>query len=372
MNLLSFAARNLLRRPVRAAVVTLSVGLAVGAALSLVALSVSIERSTSEGMGEHGADMVVVQRDAVDFFSSSIPESSGPLIAALPGVRKVASDLVMFAPIDHRQQKLVFGWPNDSFSWATTPFLAGRAPGPGERHVAVLGAGAAEQLHKGVGDAIDFFDDDYKIIGVADFKSTFNHAAIFVPLRDMQEAAFRAGQVTGFHVLLEPGLSSREIDALSAKIASLGRLYAAPTEDLMRNDRYLAVLRAVSRAVSWIALTMGALSVLNALLMAVQERIREIGVMMAIGWRSGATMALIVLEGAIVGVVGSALGLGFGWAASLLFGSVPMIGEYISFHPTLTVTAPILLGSIALCLLGSLYPAWRATLLSPSAAFRTS
>ena len=153
----------------RAAVVTLSVGLAVGAALSLVALSVSIERSTSEGMGEHGADMVVVQRDAVDFFSSSIPESSGPLIAALPGVRKVASDLVMFAPIDHRQQKLVFGWPNDSFSWATTPFLAGRAPGPNERHVAVLGAGAAEQLHKGVGDAIDFFDDDYKIIGVADF-----------------------------------------------------------------------------------------------------------------------------------------------------------------------------------------------------------
>ena len=140
----------------------------------------------------------------------------------------------------------------------------------------------------------------------------------------------------------------------------------------MRNDRYLAVLRAVSRAVSWIALTMGALSVLNALLMAVQERIREIGVMMAIGWRSGATMALIVLEGAMVGVAGSALGLGFGWAASLLFGSVPMIGEYISFHPTLTVTAPILLGSIALCLLGSLYPAWRATLLSPSAAFRTS
>src|SRR6185436_17931224 len=141
-------------------------------------------------------------------------------------------------------------------------------------------------------------------------------------------------------------------------------------DQLLRNDRNLAVLQAISRAVSLIALTLGALSVLNTLLMAVQERTREIGVMMAIGWSRRLTIASIVIEGVLIGIGGSVIGILLGFAASLSFTSIPQIGNYLSFAPSVEMILPTVLAAISMCVLGSLYPAWRATRLTPAEAIR--
>jgi ABC-type lipoprotein release transport system permease subunit len=54
----------------------------------------------------------------------------------------------------------------------------------------------------------------------------------------------------------------------------------------------------------------------------------------------------------------------------LLFGYLPTIGDILSFHPSLSMVLPTLLASIALCAVGSLYPAWRAASMSPADALR--
>ena len=54
---------------------------------------------------------------------------------------------------------------------------------------------------------------------------------------------------------------------------------------------------------------MGAIYVLNALVMATQERTREIGIFAAIGWSKARIMASIVIEGILMCVIGCALGL---------------------------------------------------------------
>jgi putative ABC transport system permease protein len=129
-------------------------------------------------------------------------------------------------------------------------------------------------------------------------------------------------------------------------------------------------MKAVSRSVSLIALTMGALSVLNALLMAVQERTKEIGIMTAIGWSRARTMASILFEGVLIGVTGCCVGVPLSYAISLLFEYLPTIGDILSFRPSLSMVLPTLLASIALCAAGSLYPAWRAASMSPAEALR--
>ena len=53
---------------------------------------------------------------------------------------------------------------------------------------------------------------------------------------------------------------------------------------------------------SLIALSMGVLNVLNTLLMAVQERTREIGIVAAIGWSDARIVGLILIEGALIPV----------------------------------------------------------------------
>ncbi len=371
MNLVTLAMRNLGRRRARTAVVTLSVGLAVGMALTLLAVSESIENGTREGVDERGADFTVIDRDASDIFSGFIPQQVGARLGAVPGVAGVAGELVTFAPVDHEAQRLVVGWPRDSFFWRNMPVAEGRLPGSGDSRVAILGAGAAEKLNKKAGDTLDIFEDQFRIVGIAGYKSALNRSLIILPLQDLQEIAFKNDQVTVFHIKLAPELSSTDVDRVERDLEKLGRLQAAPTDQLLSHDRNLSILKAISHAISWIALTLGGLSVLSALLMAIQERTREIGVMMAIGWNVPRTMASILIEGMLIGVVGCLIGVAVSYLASFMFSSIPQIGNYLVFRPTLQSIAPTIIAAIFLCALGALYPAWRAAAQTPAEAIRS-
>ncbi|MCB1498780.1 MAG: FtsX-like permease family protein [Bauldia sp.] len=354
----------------RSIIVSLSVGLAIGSALALIALADSAEHGAREGTVERGADFAVFQRDAPDIFSGFIPEHIAARIAEVPGVAAAANELLSFAPVDQTVQRLILGWPPESHFWRDMPILSGRAPKPGERRAAILGAGAAESLGKAVGDDLDIMDEHFTIVGIADYQSALNRSAIFVHLADLQEIGFKEGQVTVVYIELARDADHADTDRIKAEIEALGRLVVTPTDQLIANDRNFAILQAITSAVTLIALIVSALSILNALLMAVQERTREIGVMMAIGWDKPHIVVSIVVEGAVIGIAGSAIGIVLGYAASFLFSSVPTIGDYLSFTPTVGMMVWTPFWAVVLCALGSLYPAWRATSLVPAEAIR--
>jgi putative ABC transport system permease protein len=110
MNLVGLAARNLKRRPIRTSLSILGIGLAVGAALALIALSRSIQDSTREGMNELGDDLVVMQKGASDIFGGFIPERTVERVAALPGIARVSGEMVTFA-MTETNAVLTLGWP---------------------------------------------------------------------------------------------------------------------------------------------------------------------------------------------------------------------------------------------------------------------
>lgn len=370
LNLITLALRNLRRRATRTIIVSLSVGLAVASALSLVALADSIKRSVGEGADERGADLTVLSRNASDIFSGFIAEDMKDKLSLIHGIQAVTGELVMYAPIDHDQQKVLTGWAADSFFWQRMPISNGHLPGLHEHRVVVLGSGAAEALHKDIGDNLDILDARFSVVGIANYQSALNRSMIYMPLPELQDIAFRQKQVSMFEIKLQPTVVPAEIEAIKAEVGQMDSLLATPTDQLLQHDRNLLVMKAISRSVSLIALTMGALSVLNALLMAVQERTREIGIMTAIGWSRARTMASIVFEGVLIGVAGCSVGIPLSYGISLLFGYLPTIGDILSFHPSLSMVLPTLLASIALCAVGSLYPAWRAASMSPADALR--
>ena len=370
MNLITLALRNLRRRATRTIIVSLSVGLAVASALSLVALADSIKRSVGEGADERGADLTVLSRNASDIFSGFIAEDMKDKLSLIHGIQAVTGELVMYAPIDHDQQKVLTGWAADSFFWKRMPISNGHLPELHEHRVVVLGSGAAEALHKDIGDNLYILDARFSVVGIANYESALNRSMIYMPLPELQDIAFRQEHVTMFEIKLQPTVAPAEIEVIKAEVGRIDSLLATPTDQLLQHDRNLLVMKAISRSVSLIALTMGALSVLNALLMAVQERTREIGIMTAIGWSRARTMASIVFEGVLIGVAGCSVGIPLSYGISLLFGYLPTIGDILSFHPSLSMVLPTLLASIALCAAGSLYPAWRAASMSPADALR--
>jgi hypothetical protein len=169
LNLVTLALRNLRQRASRTIIVSISVGLAVASALSLVALADSISRSVGEGVDERGADLTVLSRNASDIFSGFIPEDLKDHLSLIHGVQAVTGEL-LYAPIDREQQKVVAGWAPHSFFWKRMPISNGHLPGTHEHRVVVLGSGAAETLHKDIGDNLDILDarsasSELRIIG---------------------------------------------------------------------------------------------------------------------------------------------------------------------------------------------------------------
>jgi putative ABC transport system permease protein len=370
MNLLGLALRNLRRRPVRTGLSVLGIGLAVGGALALIALSRSIRDSSREAINELGDDFVVTQKGASDIFGGFIPESTIEKVAAIPGVARVSGELFMFAPSADGRSVLTLGWPDASYLWRTVPLREGRLPATGERHVAVLGDAAAAVAGNTLGDQITLVGESFRIVGISNYTTVINRGLVLVPLIDLQEASYRMRQVTMIHVNMERGGGPPEPARVRAAIEALGNVTAATADDMLKNDRNLAILDAVSLAISIIAVAMGALSVLSALVMATQERTREIGIFAAIGWSNSRIMASIVLEGMLMCAIGCVLGVLLSFLAAFAFPHIPAIGNLISFRPSIALIAPVVGAACGLCLLGSLFPAWRAIRMAPAEALR--
>ena len=366
MNLVGLALRNLKRRPARTGLSILGIGLAVGSALALIALSHSVQDSTREASDELGDDFVVTQKGAADIFGGFIPEATIERVAAIPGVARVSGELFMFAPSVDQRSVLTLGWPDTSYLWKRVPLREGRLPQPGERLVAVLGDAAAASLGKKLDDELTLVGENFRIVGISNYTTVINRGLVLVPLIDLQEASYRPRQVTMIHVNVERGAGAVEPGRVRAAIEALGNVTAATANEMLKNDRNVAVLDAISI----IAVAMGALSVLSALMMATQERTREIGIFAAIGWSNARIMASIVLEGMSMCAIGCLLGVLLSFLAAFAFPHIPAIGNLISFRPSIALIAPVLGAACALCLIGSLIPAWRAIRMVPAEALR--
>jgi putative ABC transport system permease protein len=112
-------------------------------------------------------------------------------------------------------------------------------------------------------------------------------------------------------------------------------------------------------------------SIFNIMMMSVNERIREIGIMRSIGSRKKGVMSMFIYEAAIIGVVGSLIGgalsllAGYGISA-LLLNTTKYLFTVSSMLP---VVEGILFG-IVICLGCGIYPAWQAANLNPIDALR--
>ena len=117
-------------------------------------------------------------------------------------------------------------------------------------------------------------------------------------------------------------------------------------------------------------------SVMNVMLMAVYERIREIGTLAAIGTQPGKLMAIFLIEGLLLGLAGALAGIALSYGIIALLNAYPVVfsfgREQITLHPWLDfIEVPgVLLLAVLVSGLASLQPAWRAARMDPIQALR--
>ena len=135
----------------------------------------------------------------------------------------------------------------------------------------------------------------------------------------------------------------------------------------------IAAARLQSRWVVGLALMVALVGILNAMLMSVTERFREIGTMKCLGALDTFIVKLFVIESLFQGVVGTVIGVIVGLALS--FAGVVNNYGLAAFHavPVARLASDVLLClaiGVGLTVAGAVYPAWQAARMQPIEAMR--
>ncbi len=141
------------------------------------------------------------------------------------------------------------------------------------------------------------------------------------------------------------------VSPVRAAITKIGYSSSAPESLIATVRRYSTVVEIVLTAIGLIALTIAALGIANAMLAAVRERRREIGVLKAIGARDRDVRRVFLLEAGLLGVVGGALGTTLGYGLARLVGLA--VNNYLREQGLAGVAIGLPLGIIAAGVVGS-------------------
>jgi ABC-type lipoprotein release transport system permease subunit len=258
-----------------------------------------------------------------------------------------------------------------------------------------IGAAMAERLRIRLGDKVvahvpgEVGLGAFRVSGIfRTASSEFDRAVAYVRLEDAQHLLALPGRVTEVAVSLD---DSDALPALHAHaVAELAlRDPGAAIEVLTWQEREprLAAMLALMASMSWIiyaaVFVAMAFGIANALLMMVYERIREFGVLRALGLQARALLALVLLESILMTLAGTLLGLAVGVPLVLWLGRVGIdlsrfaagltefgIGTRIYTRIELVDIALPIAVALATAVLAALWPAWKAVSLRPSEAIR--
>ncbi len=254
----------------------------------------------------------------------------------------------------------------------------GRLYADDESGVTVIGHDLAAQLDVEVGDTVELRGRRFEVVGLLErsLVNVYDQAAM-VPIADAR-ALYIEWLPETFRSRIEPADINTQLtvfpeegvdgDALAARIVNEvdGVAATSPSDSAEYSQSLTDIVNAVIVSVGFIALVVGALSILNTMLVAIAERTHEIGTKRALGaskWRIARdVLAESVVIGACAGVVGLVGGAVVATVMNAAITAQTGVGLFLITGKlgVATVVFALILGGVA-----GLYPAWRASQLDP-------
>ena len=328
--------------------------------------------------------------------------SSDDIIAALKKNPRVLSyakrvkEFVLASSAEHSSGVLLMGLDPAMEPRVTSllkHMLAGSFPSDNE-HI-VMGHDLAASLNVGIGDKVvligqaadgSLANEAYRISGLIDTGTeNLDKELVLITLSAAQELFVLGDKISEVVVRtndfenvdpvsenLKKNLDTKSLEILTWKEISPMLVQWSEFDVAFTNIILFVVLLVV------------AAGILNTLLMATLERIKEFGIMLALGTKRIQIITMVTAEAMILGSIGIALGYIIGISLSLYFQfkgidlahfSTALKDYYIgsTIYPCITPKYLIAYGLIVLvtCIVVSIYPAWRAASLRPAEAIRT-
>jgi len=227
----------------------------------------------------------------------------------------------------------------------------------------------------------------YKIAGTFEIgMSEYDSGIVFMPLGEAQLYFNRDKDVTAIEVYVD---RPDDVERYSKLITEAAGRPVFNVDWRRRNQTFFTALQ-VERNVMFLILTLivlvAALNIVSGLIMLVKDKSSDIAIMRTMGATQGAIMRIFVITGASIGVVGTLIGFIVG---TLMCLNMDSIRQFLSWllrteifpskvyflyrlpaEMSVGETTAVVVLSLTLSLLATLYPAWRAARLDPVDALR--
>ncbi|MHC5021464.1 MAG: ABC transporter permease, partial [Planctomycetota bacterium] len=329
--------------------------------------------------------VVVMRNGSIDPIFSSIPTSLAEEIEAMPEVKATAREVWLLATTIDGQPTLTKGMmtaagaggmhDDDRATLSRGGFYRshlteGRWVQPGETDSMVISEKLAAEYAKQIGDPIEVRGRQFTLVGLYRTGSLFLDQACIMPYETAREMhGFGEAVCSTIYVEAVDGSPEgleRVAQLIQTKFKDRGVEAITPKKWLDHVAGLLTTLDVFLLAVSSFACIVGAIGVVNTMLMSVTERVREFGILKAVGWTRADVAKLVVVEALGLGVFGGAVGSLLGLVV------VELLKGLLPFEPLAPpwVVAVGFVGSIVLGLVGGMYPAWRAASMDPVEAIR--
>jgi len=328
-------------------------------------------------------------------------------VAAIPGVKSampLIEGQVMVSSAVQATGALVRGMTEEGLR--SLPLVAdnirfGSLDGFGQGSGIAIGTRLANMLRVNVGDTITLVSPrgaqtpfgtaprtkPYVVAALFEMgMAEYDRTMVFMPLLEAQRYFSRGPEVDAIEIVID---NPNAIDDFVLEV----RRAAGPTNHVSdwraRNETFFTVLE-VERNVMFIILSLivlvAALNIISGLMMLVKDKGRDVAILRTMGASRGSIMRVFLITGASIGVVGTIAGLILGIVFCL---NIETIREFISWMTSTTLfdpnvyyltrlpadmepreTAAIVGMALALSVLATLYPSWRASTLDPVEALR--
>jgi putative ABC transport system permease protein len=365
---------NVLRRKLRSGLTVIAVAIAVGSVVALVGIANGFKDSFMDFYQSAGVDMIVARSGSQRRLTSTLDEGLSGKIQALAGVKEVVpglADVVTF-PDANLYVVPVSGLIPETHVFDHFKLSAGRLLLKSDHKVVVLGVDLAETLGKKVGDDLDVVEGEtFHIVGLIESSNVLENGAILMSLPDLQKLMGREGQISGVSIAVENPQDHALIERLTKQIKQLEPgLSVRTTKEHVESLTEIQIAIAMAWLTSTVAIVIGMLGTLNTMFMSIQERIREIGILRAIGWERSRVAAMILGESVTIALLGGIVGAVSAVLLVRLLTQLPVVNGMIQGRIDLAVLVEGMLTAVLVGFLGGLLPALSVSRMKPAEALQ--
>ena len=239
----------------------------------------------------------------------------------------------------------------------------------GNQDQAIVGSMAAELLKITTGDKIAFSGKELTVVGILGETGSNDDFQIFTDLKTVQSIFDKQGMLSLVDVRALCNGCPVEVIATAINgqipgVRAVAVKQVAESEMGMVNkvNRFMLVLGAVT-------LLIGLFGVANTMMASINERIKDIGIMRAVGASRGQIITIFIYEAILIGIIGGIFGYLAGSILAYLVGPMLFEGAKISFIPLYFPFSIAL--AVVVAVLASILPVRRASQIKVADCFRS-